>query len=58
MLEFCGSTHNEMNPKNPVVKLEVEKREWDFLHDRESRDYGNVVDRITVTFPTSATARG
>jgi hypothetical protein len=23
-----------------------------------SRDYGNVVDRITVTFPTSATPRG
>jgi predicted DCC family thiol-disulfide oxidoreductase YuxK len=51
MLEFCGTIHNETHPNNPLVKLEVEKREWDFIHDRMSPTYGKVVDRLTVTFP-------
>jgi predicted DCC family thiol-disulfide oxidoreductase YuxK len=50
MLEFCGRTHNAAHPKNPVVELEVEKRQWDFVHDRKDPHYGKTVDRITVAF--------
>ena len=53
MLEFCGRTHNAAHPKNPVVKLDVEKRQWDFVHDRKDPKYGKVVDRISVTFDQS-----
>jgi hypothetical protein len=50
LLTFCGTTHNEANPKNPVVKLEVLKRQWDFANDRKDPNYGKTLDRITVTF--------
>ncbi|MGB7158460.1 MAG: DCC1-like thiol-disulfide oxidoreductase family protein [Tepidisphaeraceae bacterium] len=50
MLEFCGRTHNDSNPPNPVAKLEVEKRRWDFVHDRQDPAFGKVVERIAVTF--------
>jgi hypothetical protein len=33
-----------------VVKLEVEKREWDFASDRANPQLGRAVDRISVTF--------
>ncbi|HEV2296154.1 MAG TPA: DCC1-like thiol-disulfide oxidoreductase family protein [Tepidisphaeraceae bacterium] len=50
MLEFCGTTHNAANPNNPVVKLEVQKRRWDFVSRRLDPDFGDTVDRITVSF--------
>ncbi|MDQ3440734.1 MAG: DCC1-like thiol-disulfide oxidoreductase family protein, partial [Planctomycetota bacterium] len=50
MLQFCGTTHNAAHPKNPVVKLEVERREWDFVQHRKDTNYGATVDRLVVTF--------
>jgi hypothetical protein len=32
------------------MKLEVQKRRWDFVNDRSNPNRGTVVDRITVTF--------
>jgi predicted DCC family thiol-disulfide oxidoreductase YuxK len=50
MLQFCGTTHNAARPRNPVVKLEVEQRKWDFLNDRNNPQHGEVTDRLAVTF--------
>jgi predicted DCC family thiol-disulfide oxidoreductase YuxK len=54
MLQFCGTTHNAAYPKNPVVKLEVERRAWDFVRHRNDPQYGAVVDRLAVTFDAAA----
>ncbi len=51
MLEFCGAYHNTANAQNPVVKLEVVKRVWDFVNHRRDPKFGVVLDHITVTFP-------
>ena len=54
LLMFCGNTHNGQHPKNPVVKLEVLKRQWDFARDRQDPNYGKTLDRITVVYDSTA----
>jgi predicted DCC family thiol-disulfide oxidoreductase YuxK len=51
MLVRCGEFWNKRAPAGRrVTRLEVQKRDWDFINDRHNPDYGRVVDRIIVDF--------
>lgn len=51
MLIRCGNFWNQRMPHGQrVVRLEVHKRDWNFVENRHDRDFGSVVDKIIVEF--------
>ena len=60
LLASCGAYHNAASPRQRVVKFEVERRAWNFAHDRDDPAFGRVIDHIelhTLDTPRVAAVR-
>jgi hypothetical protein len=51
LLRFCGAQGNEKSPpEKRITRLEIQRREWDYIHHRSEPEHAKVAESMKVDF--------